>query len=113
MISGARRGAEARGVSLIELAEVSKVYRRGPEEIQALQEVDLKIASGEFVAITGKSGCGKSTLLHIIGGLEPASRGRVLPGRPGPGPAVGSRNSPASAGTGWGWCSSPSTCCPC
>jgi ABC-type lipoprotein export system ATPase subunit len=63
---------------VIELREVSKVYRRGPEEIQALQEVNLQIAAGEFVAITGKSGCGKSTLLHIIGGLEPVSRGQVL-----------------------------------
>jgi ABC-type lipoprotein export system ATPase subunit len=63
---------------VIELQQVSKVYRRGPEEIQALKGVDLKIASGEFVAITGKSGCGKSTLLHIIGGLEPVTRGRVL-----------------------------------
>lgn len=63
---------------MIELQKVSKIYRRGPEEIRALQDVDLKIASGEFVAITGKSGCGKSTLLHIIGGLEPVSRGRVL-----------------------------------
>lgn len=63
---------------MIELQRVSKIYRRGPEEIRALQEVDLKIASGEFVAITGKSGCGKSTLLHIIGGLEPVSCGRVL-----------------------------------
>jgi len=54
------------------------VYRRGPEEIQALEGVNLKIAAGEFVAITGKSGCGKSTLLHIIGGLEPVSRGRVV-----------------------------------
>jgi ABC-type lipoprotein export system ATPase subunit len=63
---------------VIELLEVSKVYRRGPEEIQALKGVNLKIAAGEFVAITGKSGCGKSTLLHIIGGLEPVSRGRVV-----------------------------------
>ena len=63
---------------MIELQGVSKFYRRGPEEIEALKDVDLAIASGEFVAITGKSGCGKSTLLHIIGGLEPISRGRVL-----------------------------------
>jgi putative ABC transport system ATP-binding protein len=63
---------------VIELLEVGKVYRRGPEEIQAVTGVTLQIASGEFVAITGKSGCGKSTLLHIIGGLEPVSRGRVL-----------------------------------
>jgi len=58
--------------------EVGKVYRRGPEEIQALEGVNLKITAGEFVAITGKSGCGKSTLLHIIGGLEAVSRGRVV-----------------------------------
>jgi len=63
---------------VIELQQVSKVYQRGPEEIQALKGVDLKIASGEFVAITGKSGCGKSTLLHIMGGLEQVSRGRVI-----------------------------------
>jgi ABC-type lipoprotein export system ATPase subunit len=63
---------------VIELKDVSKVYQQGPEEIMALKDVDLHIASGEFVAITGKSGCGKSTLLHIIGGLEPPSRGQVL-----------------------------------
>lgn len=63
---------------MIELLEVSKIYHRGPEEIQALNRVSLRIASGEFVAITGKSGCGKSTLLHIIGGLEPPTAGRVL-----------------------------------
>jgi putative ABC transport system ATP-binding protein len=63
---------------VIQLVEVSKVYRRGPEVIQALDHLSLQIASGEFVAITGKSGCGKSTLLHIIGGLESVSRGRVL-----------------------------------
>ncbi len=63
---------------MIELQGVSKIYRRGPEEIQALKDLDLTVASGEFVAITGKSGCGKSTLLHIVGGLEPVSRGRVL-----------------------------------
>lgn len=63
---------------MIQLEGVSKVYRRGPEEILALREVELKITSGEFVAITGKSGCGKSTLLHVIGGLEQVTRGRVL-----------------------------------
>jgi ABC-type lipoprotein export system ATPase subunit len=62
---------------VIELREVSKIYHQGPEEILALKQVTLTIASGEFVAITGKSGCGKSTLLHIIGGLEPPSSGQV------------------------------------
>lgn len=64
--------------AVIELVEVSKSYRQGPQEIQALRQVNLRVAPGEFVAITGKSGCGKSTLLHIIGGLEPPSAGRVL-----------------------------------
>ncbi|MGA9755112.1 MAG: ABC transporter ATP-binding protein [Desulfobaccales bacterium] len=63
---------------MIKLVEVCKVYHRGPETIQALDNLTLEIDSGEFVAITGKSGCGKSTLLHIIGGLEPVSRGRVF-----------------------------------
>jgi ABC-type lipoprotein export system ATPase subunit len=63
---------------VIKLVEVSKVYHRGPEAIQALNHLTLQIDAGEFVAITGKSGCGKSTLLHIIGGLEPPSAGRVL-----------------------------------
>jgi len=63
---------------VIQLVEVSKIYRRGPEAIQALDRINLDIAPGEFVAIAGKSGCGKSTLLHIIGGLEPVSSGRVL-----------------------------------
>ena len=63
---------------MIKLVEVSKVYHRGPEAIQALDQLNLQIDSGEFVAITGKSGCGKSTLLHIIGGLEPVSQGRVF-----------------------------------
>ena len=62
---------------MIRLVEVSKVYYRGPEEIQALDHLNVQIDSGEFVAITGKSGCGKSTLLHIIGGLEPVSQGQV------------------------------------
>lgn len=63
---------------MIELTGVSKTYRRGEVEIAALTQVDLRVAAGEFLAITGKSGCGKSTLLHLIGGLEAPSRGRVV-----------------------------------
>jgi putative ABC transport system ATP-binding protein len=63
---------------MIELSGVDKIYRRGPVAVQALHGIDLTVASGEFLAITGKSGCGKSTLLHIIGGLEPATAGRVV-----------------------------------
>jgi ABC-type lipoprotein export system ATPase subunit len=73
-----KKSAKNRGFQVIKLVGVSKVYHRGPETIQALNNLNLQIAAGEFVAITGKSGCGKSTLLHIIGGLEPVSHGRVF-----------------------------------
>ncbi len=49
-------------------------------EVQALAEVNLTVADGEFVALLGPSGCGKTTLLRIIAGLEAQSRGRVLIG---------------------------------
>ena len=63
---------------MIELKESGKTYRRGVVEIQALRGINLFIAPGEFLAVTGKSGCGKSTLLHIIGGLEPPTSGHIL-----------------------------------
>jgi putative ABC transport system ATP-binding protein len=63
---------------MIRLKNVSKTYHRGPVAVLALRGIDLDIARGEFLAVTGKSGCGKSTLLHIIGGLEPPSAGQVL-----------------------------------
>jgi ABC-type lipoprotein export system ATPase subunit len=63
---------------MIRLRNVSKTYHRGPVAVDALRDINLDIASGEFIAVTGKSGCGKSTLLHIIGGLEPPSAGQVL-----------------------------------
>jgi ABC-type lipoprotein export system ATPase subunit len=64
--------------SLIVLQGVTKTYRQGTEQVKALQDVNLEIADGEFVTVTGKSGCGKSTLLHVIGGLEGVSAGRIL-----------------------------------
>jgi putative ABC transport system ATP-binding protein len=65
-------------MTMIHLKNVSKTYRRGPVAVEALRGIDLIIAPGEFLAVTGKSGCGKSTLLHIVGGLEPPSAGQVV-----------------------------------
>ncbi|AIQ56388.1 MULTISPECIES: ABC transporter ATP-binding protein [Paenibacillus] len=62
----------------IEIAGVSKWFRRDGQEIIAMQETNLSIEQGRFVSIIGPSGCGKSTLFNIIAGLIPPSTGRVL-----------------------------------
>jgi putative ABC transport system ATP-binding protein len=60
---------------MIELSGVSKIYRQGSNQIRALEEVDLSIDSGEFLAIMGPSGSGKSTLLNILGLLDKPDAG--------------------------------------
>ncbi|HEX3407540.1 MAG TPA: ABC transporter ATP-binding protein [Caulobacteraceae bacterium] len=60
---------------MLKLDNVSKVYRTSEVETQALGEVSLEIAGGEFVAIMGPSGCGKSTLLNVLGLLDSPSTG--------------------------------------
>ncbi|MNO52816.1 Taurine import ATP-binding protein TauB [compost metagenome] len=62
----------------IEIAGVSKWFRRDGQEVIAMQETNLSIEEGRFVSIIGPSGCGKSTLFNIIAGLIPPSTGRVL-----------------------------------
>jgi putative ABC transport system ATP-binding protein len=63
---------------VIELRAVTRTYRQGDTPVVALDSVDLKIAAGEFLAITGESGSGKSTLLHLMGGLDKPDRGEIL-----------------------------------
>jgi len=64
-------------MSLVELRNVSKIYRLGGEEIRALDDVTLDIEHGEFIAIIGPSGSGKSTLMHILGCLDSPTNGTI------------------------------------
>lgn len=72
-----RDTAPAAGRFSIEIEGLSKVFTRDDIEIRALEQIDLRIRAGEFVAIVGPSGCGKSTLMRIVAGLIPASGGTV------------------------------------
>ncbi len=63
---------------MIQLEDVTKVYRMGSVEVRALYGVDLAIDDGDLVAIMGPSGSGKSTLMNILGCLDVPTNGRYL-----------------------------------
>ena len=57
--------------------KLCKFYGAGENQVKAVNQVDIQIEQGEFVAIVGKSGSGKSTLLHMLGGLDTPTKGSV------------------------------------
>jgi putative ABC transport system ATP-binding protein len=64
--------------SLIRVRGLNKTYRRGGEQIQVLQGLNLDVDKGDFVAFMGPSGSGKTTLLNLLGGLDVPSAGSVI-----------------------------------
>ncbi len=68
----------------VQVSKASKIFNRGkPNQVDALVEVDLTVAPGEFVSLIGPSGCGKSTLLRLIADLiEPTSGTVMVNGKP-------------------------------
>ena len=85
-------GISAAGRPRIDARNVSLRYFTLQGETQALDNISLAVAPGEFVSIIGQSGCGKSTLLSIIAGiLEPSAGSVTVDGKPvtGPSPSIG------------------------
>ena len=63
---------------MIEINNITKVYKKGTERFTALDNISFKIGKGDYVSITGSSGAGKSTLLYSIGGLIRPDSGTII-----------------------------------
>jgi putative ABC transport system ATP-binding protein len=64
--------------TIVRVSGVTRTFRMGKMEVQALKGVDLKINQGEYLSIMGPSGSGKSTLFNMIGGLDKPTTGKVF-----------------------------------
>ncbi|MDC1280681.1 ABC transporter ATP-binding protein [bacterium] len=62
---------------MLEISNISKIFKNNKKDLAALQKTNLLINDHEIISLVGQSGCGKSTLLRIIGGLEKASTGFI------------------------------------
>jgi putative ABC transport system ATP-binding protein len=65
-------------VPIVQIRELTKIFKQGEIDVTALDRINLDIASGEFLALMGPSGSGKSTLLHLIAGIDRPTRGDCI-----------------------------------
>ena len=65
-------------MSIVELKDVSRIYRNGEHEQRALDHVNLRLEEVEFIVVLGPSGAGKSTLLNLLVGLDSPTEGTIL-----------------------------------
>lgn len=65
-------------MEILRTEHLTKIYGKDNNEVIAVNNINLSVARGEFVAIVGSSGSGKSTLLHLLGGVDRPTSGRVL-----------------------------------
>src|SRR5678815_4557383 len=70
-------GGNGQSGTLIVVRNLAKTYRRGAEELQVRQGLNLDVDKGDFVAFMGPSGSGKTTLLNLLGGLDVPTAGHI------------------------------------
>ena len=96
-------------MAMVDVRNVTKVYRRDAEELIVLNGLSLQVEEGDFAALMGPSGSGKSTLLNLIAGIDRPTSGEVLVAGTERRRARARRTSPASAATTWASSSSSTT----
>lgn len=65
-------------MEILKVENLSKIYGKSSNRVEALKDVNLSVNKGEFCSIVGASGSGKSTLLHLLGGLDRPTSGKVI-----------------------------------
>lgn len=65
-------------MEILRTEHLTKVYGKGNNRVVAVEDANISVAQGEFVAVVGSSGSGKSTLMHMLGGVDRPTSGRVL-----------------------------------